>query len=80
MDINIQTGRIFMSLFESKLTTIAGKKDLKCSRGYKCAVSFMHLELRRDLKEDSMRVGESKVGFKYRIADKINALLRVVML
>lgn len=35
------------------------------------AVSFMHLELRRELKEDYMRVGESKVGFKYRIANKI---------
>lgn len=34
-------------------------------------VPFVHLELRRESKEDYMKVGESKVGLDYRIVQKI---------
>ena len=35
------------------------------------AVSFMHLKLRGEHKEDYMEVGKSKVGLGYKVADKI---------
>lgn len=43
--------------------TIARKQDRKHFLEWHSAASFMHFELlRREPKEDSMKVGESKVG------------------
>lgn len=51
----------YKSIFEPKLMTVAGKQDLRWSREYSSAVSFMHLKLRRERKEDYTKLGESKV-------------------
>lgn len=45
--------------------TIARKQDRKHFLEWKSAASFMHFELlRRESKEDSVKVGESKVGMR----------------
>lgn len=42
--------------------TYAGSKTSNAPENASFAASFMHLELRRQCKEDYMRVGESKAG------------------
>lgn len=44
--------------------TIAWKQDLKCFGEGRFTVSFMHLKLRRERKEDYLRVGESQVDYR----------------
>lgn len=41
--------------------TNAGEQDLRCSEGRQFRNSLMHLDLRRELKEDYMK-GERKQG------------------
>lgn len=44
----------------TKLMTYAREQDLKCSLRNSFVVSFVHLKLRREHKENYTRVGESK--------------------
>lgn len=60
---NVQTCREILSAYTpAKLMTIARNPDLKCCEAWTVTVYFMHLELRRELKENYMKEGESKVG------------------
>lgn len=60
-----------MILFELKLMTVAGKQGLKCSETNRCAVSFLHLKLKRGCEDHDMEVEESQAGMDYRIVNTI---------
>lgn len=55
--------------------TVAGKQDLKCFLEWQFAASFMHFELRRELRKITGRWEKTRQGLDYRIIDKIICFL-----
>ena len=55
--------------------TLPGSKMSNAPENDSFAVSFIHVELRRDCKRDYVKVGESNVGSVYRIVNKILCFL-----
>lgn len=52
----------YKSLFEPNRRYLPGSTISNAPENNSFTVSLMHLELRRERKEDEMEVGESKVG------------------
>ena len=53
-----------------------GSKISNTPQNYSFAVSFMHLKLRREHKEDTRRWQKAKQGLNYRIVNKIACSLK----